>query len=511
MKVLRIIKCILLVLLVGFAILLNCGQGYLLKHDIVYSDRLMLIKIVLSWLIVPFMLVISYGSFMSRNLGDSRAVAAVFISNGIIIFVISIAFVVRLIYFVFIEERPLYDTDAPGMMLYYEPLNPYLYKIERRSIWTGSTLQGGEAIGISHAETDDIAAICVDIYDEAVRANSFGSLEMMRNVIRTLGENGYAVIDDENQIDMTESDQVVKFCRSVDAEEEAKLTVIVVSNQGSFIKYDCTTQNGNVDIVREYYQYVTGHIEHKNTGTYRANTWEYSEEGYLLFEISLSSEEYYVLALSDVPERVVLRVKPLDERCRKLNRQYILPISYNRNNMFITDWSEDDYKDLDFYDLYDIFYPVVNNRNIPYVADENLGVGTVYHIPRDEFESVIMTYFNIDSQTLQSKTVYNSEDFTYEYKPRGFYETEYPEMPYPEVVKYVENSDGTITLTVNVVYPNEIISKVYTHEVVIRPLDDGGVQYVSNHIMPSNDNYEQTWHVPRFTEEEWEEVYGDIE
>lgn len=168
MKVLRIIKCILLVLLVGFAILLNCGQGYLLKQDIVYSDRLMLIKIVLSWLIVPFMLVISYGSFMSRNLGDSRAVAAVFISNGIIIFVISIAFVVRLIHFVFIEERPLYDTDVPGMMLYYEPLNPYLYKIERRSIWTGSTLQGGEVIGISHAETDDIAAICVDIYDEPI-------------------------------------------------------------------------------------------------------------------------------------------------------------------------------------------------------------------------------------------------------------------------------------------------------------------------------------------------------
>ena len=136
MKFFRIIKYIVLILLVGFTILLNCGQGYLEKQDIVYSDRLVLIKIVLTWLIVPFTLVISYGSFMSRKLGDSRAVAAVFISNGIIIFVISIAFAVRLFHFALIEERSLYDSDVPGIILHYEPLNPYLYKKERRSIWS---------------------------------------------------------------------------------------------------------------------------------------------------------------------------------------------------------------------------------------------------------------------------------------------------------------------------------------------------------------------------------------
>ena len=134
MKFFRIIKYIILILSVGFTILLNCGQGYLAKQDIVYSNRLILIKIVLTWLIVPFTLVISYGSFMSRKLEDSRAATAVFISNGIIIFVISIAFAVRLFYFALIEERPLYDPDVPGMILHYEPLNPYLYKKERRSI-----------------------------------------------------------------------------------------------------------------------------------------------------------------------------------------------------------------------------------------------------------------------------------------------------------------------------------------------------------------------------------------
>ena len=56
-----------------------------------------------------------------------------------------------------------------------------------------------------------------------------------------------------------------------------------------------------------------------------------------------------------------------------------------------------------------------------------------------------MTCFNIDSETLRSKTVYYSEDSTYEYKPRGFEEVEYPEYSFSEVVGFTENSDETIT------------------------------------------------------------------
>ena len=64
-----------------------------------------------------------------------------------------------------------------------------------------------------------------------------------------------------------------------------------------------------------------------------------------------------------------------------------------------------------------------------------------------------MEYFNIDSDKLQKKTIYDYQTQTYEYKPRGFYEIEYPEYPYSEVVGYKEHSDGTITLNVHVIYP----------------------------------------------------------
>ena len=261
-------------------------------------------------------------------------------------------------------------------------------------------------------------------------------------------------------------------------------------------------------MVRSYYKYEDGGLQREVTGSYQAEYWNYTEEGYLMFSGVWFSEELYILTLSGVEEHTALRVQPLDETYRELSRKYLNSISFERNNMFIVDWSEEDFGDLNFYDMYDILYPKVNGQYVPYVADDNLSVGAVYRIPKEEFESVIMKYFNIDSETLQSKTVYDSEDSTYEYKPRGFEEVEYPEYPYSEVVGFTENSDGTITLTANVVFPYVGESKVYAHEVVVRPLEDGGVQYVSNRIIPSEDNSEETWHTPRLTLEEWEELYG---
>lgn len=360
----------------------------------------------------------------------------------------------------------------------------------------------------SKENAEEIINICIDLYKKAAEENKIADLETIRGIVNCLGENGYPAVDSRNQINMTDPEKVVEFCEKVDAQEEAEITILEVSYLGGFVKYDLHTKDGNVDVVRSYYKYENGDIQREVTGSYQAEYWNYTEEGYLMFSGVWFSEELYVLTLSGAEEHTALRVQPLDETYRELSRKYLRPIGFEQNNMFIVDWSEDDFEALNFYDMYDILYPKVNGQYVPYIADDNLAVSAVYRIPKEEFESVIMKYFNIDSETLQSKTVYYSEDSTYEYKPRGFEEVEYPEYPYSEVVDFTENSDGTITLTANVVFPYAGDSKVYAHEVVVRPLEDGGVQYVSNQIIPSEDNYEETWHTPRLTLEEWEELYG---
>ena len=365
-----------------------------------------------------------------------------------------------------------------------------------------------EATENSQENAEEIIEICMDLYKEAAEQNKIADLEMIRSIVNRLGENGYPAVDSRNQINMTEPEKVVEFCEKVDAQGEAEITILEVSYLGGFVKYDLHTKDGNVDVVRSYYKYGDGNMKREVIGNYQAEYWNYTEEGYLMFSGVWFSEELYVLTLSGAEEHTALRVQPLDETYRELSRKYLRPIGFEQNNMFIVDWSEDDFGALNFYDMYDILYPKVNGQYVPYIADDNLAVSAVYRIPKEEFESVIMKYFNIDSETLQSKTVYYSEDSTYEYKPRGFEEVEYPEYPYSEVVDFTENSDGTITLTANVVFPYAGDSKVYAHEVVVRLLEDGGVQYVSNQIIPSEDNYEETWHTPRLTLEEWEELYG---
>ena len=360
----------------------------------------------------------------------------------------------------------------------------------------------------SEEDADEIISVCIALYEKAEEENKLADLETIRSIVNRLGENGYSAVDSRNQINMTEPEKVVEFCEKVDAQEEAEITILEVSYLGGFVKYDLHTKDENVDVVRSYYKYENGDMHREVTGSYQAEYWNYTEEGYLMFSGVWFSEELYVLTLSGAEEHTALRVQPLDETYRELSRKYLRPISFERNNMFIVDWSEEDFGDLNFYDMYDILYPKVNGQYAPYVADDNLSVSAVYQIPKEEFESVIMKYFNIDSETLQSKTIYDSENLTYEYKPRGFEEVEYPEYPYSEVVGFTENNDGTITLTANVVFPYAGDSKVYAHEVVVRPLENGRVQYVSNRIIPSEDNYRETWHTPRLTLEEWEELYG---
>ena len=354
------------------------------------------------------------------------------------------------------------------------------------------------------ADAERIAEILSNIYDEAVKTNTLGSLETLRCMVARLGENGYVAVDSENQVDMTGAEQAIKFCKAVEEKKSATLTIIVVMEMG-IRKFDLKTEGGSVNVVRGYYQYDrNGSLQNRSTVSYPADFWQYTEEGYLIFEGSYFSDESYILTLSDTPEHTMLRILPLDEKCREYNRKYILPVGYEQNNLFLCNWSEDDFGDLDFYDLFDRFYPIVYSQPVPYTADENSGAGAVYQIPEELFENVIVEHFHVGIETLRSKTTYSSELAAYEYRPRGFDEAEYPDIAYPEVVSYTENGDGTVTLHVNAVYPDGNMSKEFSHTTVIRPLSEDSFQYVSNEIILPEGDYDIWWHSNRLTEKESE-------
>lgn len=283
------------------------------------------------------------------------------------------------------------------------------------------------------------------IYEEALSQREETDLETIRNVVQLFGEAGYPAVDSENQINMVCAERVEAFCSQVEAGEEAETVIIEVSYQGGFTEYAFETREGAVNVIRTYFLYQDGVVEEVSKREYPAYAWQYTEEGYLLFE------EYHMEGYDGPSGRTAFRVQPLEEACRELNRQYILSVGYAENNLFLIDWNEKDYGEVDFYDMFDILYEKVYGRAMPYAASENCGMGMRYQIPEEEFETVIMSYFKIDSRVLRSKTSYHENTQTYEYRPRGLYDCEVPETPYPEVVAYERYSDGMLNLTVNVV------------------------------------------------------------
>ena len=158
----------------------------------------------------------------------------------------------------------------------------------------------------SEEDADEIISVCIDLYEKAEEENKLADLETIRSIVNRLGENGYTAVDNKNQIDMTHAEQVKRFCKMVDAREKAEITIIDIDDLGGFIKYDLQTKDGNVDVIRSYYEYKDGAIQRNHIGTYQAEDWNYTEEGYLMFSGIYFSEELYALTLSGMEEHTAL-------------------------------------------------------------------------------------------------------------------------------------------------------------------------------------------------------------
>lgn len=120
--------------------------------------------------------------------------------------------------------------------------------------------------------------------------------------------------------------------------------------------------------------------------------------------------------------------------------------------------------------------------------------GSEYQAPAEEFEAAIQTFFSIGEETLYQIEGYQPDTDSYVYQTRSFTnKAGSPNSPYPEAVSCRENADGTLTLTVRAVWPSEHLPQAFSHEVTIRPLPDGGFQFVSNRMLPSAEDVFPSW------------------
>lgn len=343
------------------------------------------------------------------------------------------------------------------------------------------------------ADLDDIYSSCQDKKCKTEEEK----LNQTRIVIESMGSKGYIAVDVENQINMANAENAEMFLSEVAENRDAGCTILQVMYDKSFVRFDFKSGGNNVMITRRFYVWENNCFVEKNEENYKAYTWKYTD-GYLFFE------RYRMGGYDGDSAYTALRVEPLDEKLRVLNRKYIKTIGYDSNNLFTTNWDESDMNKINYYDIYEALYKMKYGMSSPY-SDE----GVTYMIEGKLYEKVFQEYLPVSTDVLQHVNVYDVSRQMYQYRTRGMFDHRVtPLVPFPEVVDAEYNADGTITLIVNAVSEKDESGRLFTHKVTIKEKENDGFEYVSNDVLTMGKEGIY-WYRDRLSDKEWQEHYGD--
>ena len=344
-------------------------------------------------------------------------------------------------------------------------------------------------------DLDDIYSSCQDMKCKTEEEK----LNQTRTIIESMGSKGYIAVDVENQINMANAENAEMFLSEVAENRDAGCTILQVMYDKSFVRFDFKSGGNNVMITRRFYVRENNCFVEKNEENYKAYTWKYTD-GYLFFE------RYRMGGYDGDSAYTALRVEPLDEKLRVLNRKYIKTIGYDSNNLFTTNWDESDMNKINYYDIYEALYKMKYGMSSPY-SDE----GVTYMIEGKLYEKVFQEYLPVSTDVLQHVNVYDVSRQMYQYRTRGMFDHSVtPLVPFPEVVDAEYNADGTITLIVNAVSEKDESGRLFTHKVAIKEKENDGFEYVSNDVLTMNKEVIY-WYRDRLSDKEWQEYYGDTE
>lgn len=190
-------------------------------------------------------------------------------------------------------------------------------------------------------------------------------------------------------------------------------------------------------------------------------------------EITLTEKGYFIYAYEYVIAHASLRqywrIEPLPEDCQELTEKYISGLSYVNYNVLVTNWNSSNVEDILMPCMYEDIYRIYTGENLKTQG---------WEIPAEEYEKIMTTYFPVSVEQLREHCRYNADHNSYEYEM--IYASPYP--PFGEVVDYKENTDGTITLIVDGVWPDYNSDLAFRNEIVVQPFEDGTFRYLSNSI-----------------------------
>lgn len=269
--------------------------------------------------------------------------------------------------------------------------------------------------------------------------------------------------------------------RAFSEEKEADTAVLRVNDDGSIFHLFFSKGKENFLLLT------------KISSAFQVSEWEVLP----LYEAELSEWDvfYYRCYPAGDPHYIdynFFRLSPADRELYDLTSEYILPVGYRMVNLFLCDWQEGNWDSLSINDTFEYLYELQTGQVFPWQEYPAADSGYL-RIPAKLFEDTVQPFFAISLAELRAAARYDEATDTYPWRPVHGDDLTAWDLPVcqPEVVKWTENPDGTLTLTVQVASPEKKTDALFIHEVTIRLLEDGRFQYVGNRI-----TYVNQWGLP---------------
>ena len=284
--------------------------------------------------------------------------------------------------------------------------------------------------------------------------------EQRKAVVEQLGSAGLVSV--EKDTDMQNPDEIERFWAEYQKGQNSMVTVYEIHQDGVI---------GSITFIHRNHKLQTYYVgvRWKEGGVPEIQGISVSD----VAEIKLTEKGFFIYAYEYIIPHASLRqywrIKPLSEKCKELTEKYISGLSYVNYNLLVTNWDAENVEDILMPCMYEDIYRVYTGENLK--TDD-------WKIPAEEYERVMTTYFPVSVDQLRENCGYDETSDSYKYEM--IYARPYP--PFGEVVDYTENTDGTITLFVDGVWPDYNSDQAFRNVIVVEPFEDGTFRYLSNSI-----------------------------
>lgn len=307
-----------------------------------------------------------------------------------------------------------------------------------------------------------------EIYKDIVIADTPGSSsgiseftkEQRKSVVEQLGKSGLVSVEEDS--DMQNYEALEAFYADYLKHQDAMVTVFEVHRDGLIGAVTFLYRKGELQTYYIGISWEKGGIPKiQGTSVSDVDEMKLTEKGYFIYA--------YETVIAYASLRQYWRTKPLSEECRKLTQKYISGLSYVNYNMLVTNWNSSNVEDILMPCMYEDIYRIHTGENLKTANGK---------IPAEEYEQIMTTYFPASVEQLREHCKYDADNNCYEHEM--IYASPYP--PFGEVIDYTENTNGTITLIVDGVWPDYNSDCAFTNQIVVQPFEDGTFKYLSNAI-----------------------------